>query len=130
MGEPKHRLKYAQARRLRRALTPPEARLWLRLKGRQDGLHFRKQHPVGPFIVDFYCASARLVVEVEGLVHDLPDVAERDAARTAWLESQGLEVMRIPASDIMRDPDEMALGVILRAKALSHPSTASRSPSP
>ena len=79
MGEPKHRLKYAQARRLRRELTPPEARLWLRLKGRQDGLHFRKQHPVGPFIVDFYCASARLVVEVEGLVHDLSDVAERDA---------------------------------------------------
>ncbi|HWU48809.1 MAG TPA: DUF559 domain-containing protein [Asticcacaulis sp.] len=116
MGESQHRLKYAQARRLRRELTPPEARLWLRLKGRQDGLHFRKQHPIGPFIVDFYCAAARLVVEVEGLVHDLLDVAERDVTRTAWLEAQRLEVMRIPASEIMRDPDEMALGIILRAK--------------
>jgi very-short-patch-repair endonuclease len=97
-------------------LTPPEARLWLRLKGRQDGLHFRRQHPIGPFIVDFYCAAARLVIEVEGQVHDLPAIAERDVMRKAWLEELGLEVMRISASEIMHDPDEMALGISLRAK--------------
>ena len=110
-------LKYALARKLRRELTPPEARLWLRLKGKPDGLHFRKQHPVGPYIVDFYCAAARLVVEVEGLVHDLLDVAERDEGRARRLEALGLEVMRLPASGIMRDPDEAALGIVLRAKA-------------
>jgi len=106
------RRKHGLARLLRKELTPPEARLWLRLKGRSDGLHFRKQHPIGPYIVDFYCASARLIVEVEGQIHDVLAIADRDVARTALLESQGYLVYRIPAVEIMKAPDEIALGII------------------
>ncbi len=112
----KPRLKYGLARHLRKTLTPPEARLWQRLKGKPDGIHFRKQHPVGLYIVDFYCAGAKLVIEIEGQIHNNPEVAHRDAIRTAWLESQGLEVVRISGADVMQDPDEVALGIITHAK--------------
>ena len=115
MTSERPKLKYELARSFRKALTPPEARLWLRLKGKSDGVHFRKQHPIGPYIVDFYCAGAKLVVEVEGLIHDVLDIAEKDEPRNIWLEAQGLELMRIPASEIMRDPDEVALGILSRA---------------
>lgn len=116
MTPPKHRLKYEQARQMRKALTPPEARLWARLKGKPDGIHFRKQHPIGPYIVDFFCAQASLVVEVEGLIHTLPEVEARDMRRMDWLAAQGLEILRINAEDIMRDPDEAAYGVLMRAR--------------
>jgi very-short-patch-repair endonuclease len=118
MKTPKPRLKYELARRFRRELTPPEARLWLRLKGRPEDVHFRKQHPVGPYIVDFYCAAARLVVEVDRQIHNVPEVQARDDIRTKWLTQQGLEVVRITGADIMDDPDEAALGIILRAKEI------------
>jgi len=63
-------------------------------------------------------ALARLVVEVEGAVHDVLSIAQRDEVRIAWHISQGLEILRIPAAEIMADPDEIALGVMLRAKEL------------
>jgi very-short-patch-repair endonuclease len=110
--------KYALARHFRRNLTDAEARLWFRLKGKPDGLHFRRQHLIGPFIADFYCAAARLVIEIDGQVHATEDVAERDERRTAYLQSQNLTVYRLAGADVMGDPDEAALGVILMAKAL------------
>ncbi len=69
------RKKYALARQFRKALTDAEARIWLRLKGKPEGVHFRKQHPIGSYIVDFYCAKAKLVIEVEGEIHDREDNA-------------------------------------------------------
>jgi very-short-patch-repair endonuclease len=110
--------KYALARHFRRNLTDAEARLWFRLKGKPDGLHFRRQHPVGPYITDFYCAAARLVIEIDGQVHGTEDIAERDERRTAYLEARGLTVYRLSGADVMGDPDEAALCVILTAKAL------------
>jgi very-short-patch-repair endonuclease len=110
------RLKYGLAKLLRKEMTPPEARIWARLKSKPDGLHFRKQHPIGPYIVDFYCAAAGLVIEVEGQIHDVAEVARRDERRAAWLESQGLHVYRMNAADIMADPDEAAHSVYLLAK--------------
>jgi len=81
---------YERAKAFRKALTPPEARLWSRLKGRGvHGIKFRKQHPVGPYILDFYCAEARLAVEVDGSVHDDPKKLDHDRRRSAWLSSQG-----------------------------------------
>lgn len=118
MDAPKPHLKYKLARRFRQQLTPPEARLWVRIKGKPDGIHFRRQHPIGRYIVDFYCAEARLVIEVEGQIHSLPSVEARDDNRLAWLETQGVEVLRLQAIDIMADPDETALGVVLRAREI------------
>ena len=106
------RKKYALARQFRKELSDAEARLWFRLKGKPDGVHFRKQHPIGPYIVDFYCAKAKLVVEVEGQIHSTEGVAERDERRLQFLDGLGLEVMRISGEDVMADPDETALGVL------------------
>ncbi len=113
----KSQYKHALARHFRKELTPPEARLWARLKGKTDGLHFRRQHPIGPYIVDFYCAKANLIVEIDGNIHDVLNIAERDERRDAWLKAFGLEILRIPARDIMADPDEVATGIILLAQS-------------
>ncbi len=67
------------------------------------GLKWRRQHPIGPFVVDFCCAEARVIVEIDGSVHLKPDKAAYDNARTAWLEAQGWRVLRIRNNDIDRD---------------------------
>jgi len=76
----------ANARRLRRSLSPPEARLWSRLRERALGTPvFRRQHPIGPYVLDFYCAKARLAVEIDGMSHDVAHGPQRDAQKDAWL---------------------------------------------
>jgi very-short-patch-repair endonuclease len=83
---------------MRRHLTPPEARLWRCLKGAKlSGLKFRRQHPIGPYILDFYCVAAKVAVEVDGAVHDQPDRIAHDLRRTAWLAVRGVRVLRYPA---------------------------------
>lgn len=92
------------ARQMRKEPTPSEALLWARLRGRQLGPRFRRQHPfaVG-IIVDYYCPSHRLVVEIDGAVH-CGDVARRcDAARDAWLARGGIRVLRLSTSLVERD---------------------------
>jgi len=104
---------YRRASKMRRALTPPEARLWTQIKGGGlEGLKFRRQHPAGPYILDFYCPAARLAVEIDGATHDDPDQIAHDSRRTAWLKAQGLEVLRIRATDV-RDHLDGVLAVIL-----------------
>ena len=77
----------AKAKALRRTLSLPEALLWTRLKG--SSLHFRK-HPIGPYVLDFYCASTKLAIEVDGVAHDAGDRPMRDERRTAWLSERGI----------------------------------------
>jgi very-short-patch-repair endonuclease len=120
----------ANARRLRRALSPPEVKLWSRLRGRTPGMPtFRRQHPIGPYVLDFYCAKARLAVEIDGMSRDLGDRPERDLRRDAWLGKRGVTVMRVAASEVMRKADEVADGVVRMAVGLiegAAPSTALR----
>nr|WP_314434869.1 endonuclease domain-containing protein [uncultured Brevundimonas sp.] len=94
---------YERAREMRSALTPPEARLWTALKSQQIGVRFRRQHPVGPYILDFYCASAKLAVEVDGMIHSDPEQAAHDARRTRWLAGRGIRVVRIEAVRVKDD---------------------------
>jgi very-short-patch-repair endonuclease len=85
------------ARRLRKAMTRAEVALWKRLRGRGlEGLRFRRQHPMGPYVVDFYCPAARLAVELDGEVHQNERAVARDAERDSWLREQGVRVVRIP----------------------------------
>jgi very-short-patch-repair endonuclease len=92
----------AGARELRNNPTPAERRLWEALKGRQvAGLRFRQQHPVGPFVLDFYCPSAKLVVEVDGGVHD--EQRDQDAYRDDHLASYGYRVLRFRNDEVMDD---------------------------
>ncbi len=117
------------ARRLRRSLSPPEARLWSRLRVRTPGMPaFRRQHPIGPYVLDFYCAKARLAVEIDGMSHDLGDRPERDTRRDAWLKGQGVTVMRIAAGEAMTRIDEAADGIVRMAMEMieATPSTALR----
>ena len=79
-------------------MTQPEKLLWALLRRDRSGRHFRRQHPVGPFILDFYCASARLCVEVDGPVHD--DQREKDERRAAWLATEGMRVLRFLMVDV------------------------------
>lgn len=93
-----------RARELRRAMTLPEVVLWQALRqGRLAGLRFRRQHPMGPYILDFYCASARLAVEVDGFAHDTGGQYDHDWFREAWLARQGVRVLRVRAGDVLRD---------------------------
>ena len=100
------RVSVTHARALRKSLTPPEARLWTVLRRRALlGLKFRRQHPAGPFVLDFYCPSAKLVVEVDGVIHSLGDGPERDARRDLWLERHGMTVLRVSAADVKDNLD-------------------------
>ena len=89
-----------RARRLRREMSPPEVKLWQYLRKRPDGFKFRHQHPIGPYSLDFYCAAARLAIEVDGVAHDMGDNPVRDERRDAWLKDQGVETLRINAEDV------------------------------
>jgi len=77
------------ARRLRRAMTLPEVLLWQALRRKQTRFRFRRQHPIGPYIADFFCPSAALVVEVDGGVHGTSDRSERDAYVTVFCKRTG-----------------------------------------
>jgi very-short-patch-repair endonuclease len=94
-----------KARRLRRKMTLPEVILWHWLRQRPDGVKFRRQYPTGPYVLDFFCSDARLAVEIDGEAHSRGDRPERDAARDRWLESAGIETVRIPAVDVLDDAD-------------------------
>ena len=95
-----------RARRLRGAATLVERKLWSRLRGAQvGGFSFRRQHPIGPFIADFYCAPLKLVIELDGDQH-----AERrgyDAARTRFLESKGIDVLRFWNTELTTNFDSV-----------------------
>ena len=89
------------ARQMRGVPTAAERVLWAALRGNAlSGLRFRRQHPVGRFVLDFYCPSARLVVEVDGSSHD--GQKERDDERTAVLETCGLRMLRFTNTDVLQ----------------------------
>jgi very-short-patch-repair endonuclease len=93
-----------RARDLRRRMSLPEVVLWQSLRqGRLAGLRFRRQHPIGPYVLDFYCAAAHLAIEVDGFAHDTEFGARRDEHRDGWLAERGVTVLRVRASDVSRD---------------------------
>jgi very-short-patch-repair endonuclease len=105
------------ARHLRRVLTVPEARLWNRLRQRVPGKPvFRRQHPIGPYVIDFYCAKAKLAIEIDGMNHDMGDRPPRDEQRDAWLKEHGVTVVHIPASELTRAIDDVADAIVRMAK--------------
>ena len=96
---PLHNRKYLKKYRrdLRSNLTISEARLWKALKGSQlDGRKFRRQHSIANYIVDFFCYSEKLAIEVDGGYHRNESVAEADRIRDSFLKEQGIKVLRVP----------------------------------
>lgn len=105
----------ARARSLRAKATASERALWDILRRRQQwGLRFRRQHPIGPFVLDFVCLERRLIVEVDGAAHEHAQRIESDLKRDAWLESQRFTIVRIPSGIASEDP-ERACAIIAEA---------------
>jgi very-short-patch-repair endonuclease len=106
----------AMARKLRREMTLPEVLLWNLLRRSPDGVSFRRQHYVDPYFLDFYCARVKLCIEVDGIAHDMGDRPQRDAMRDAYLFERGIEVMRIPASEVLKSPEDVAEALVRYCK--------------
>ena len=102
MTSPPHMVQFA--RRLRSEMTAAERTLWAMLRRNQTELRFRRQHPIGPYVLDFYCAAARLCVEVDGPGHEELEQVEHDLARDAWLRSHGVRVLRVTAAEVEAHP--------------------------
>jgi len=97
----------SNAKRLRKQMTPPEIALWLALRGNEEGLRFRKQHAAGPYVLDFYCAPARLAIEVDGEAHNRGDRPDRDVTRDAWLVEQDIRVPHYPAREMLANLNDV-----------------------
>ena len=93
-------------RTLRAGLTPAEAALWRVLQRSQlQGRKFRRQHSIGPYVVDFYCPNERLVIELEGSAHDSEQTALRDEARERFLSAAGVTVLRVENRNVFKNPE-------------------------
>ena len=102
----------AKARQLRREMSLPEVLLWNLLRRSPDGVHFRRQHALGDYFLDFYCARAKLCIEIDGIAHDMGDRPKRDEVRNAVLAAMGIETLRIPASDVLKSPEDVAEALV------------------
>ena len=103
---PKQELTRDTARRLRSDQTNAENRLWSRLSARQlEGFKFRRQHPIGPFVADFFCLDAKLVIELDGSQH--ADQLHDDERRTEFLRDAGYKVLRIWNHEVINEIDEV-----------------------
>ena len=91
------------ARHNRREMTESETVLWNALRKIQSGFRFRRQHPIGDYIADFVCLSAKLVIEVDGGYHNDPAQQEADLVRTEALQSKGFQVIRFKNEEINDD---------------------------
>jgi very-short-patch-repair endonuclease len=96
----------ATARRLRANATSAEVIVWRQLRALEtDGTHFRRQVPIGPYLADFACMAARLVIEIDGSHHGEEPNKARDEERTRWLETEGYRVIRFWNNDITQNPE-------------------------
>ncbi|MBX7499854.1 endonuclease domain-containing protein [Qipengyuania sp. YG27] len=98
-----------QARRLRSEMSAPERILWQQLRMRSGGFKFRRQHPAGVYVLDFYCARRRLAVEVDGWAHDSAERIAKDRNRSAFLRPQRIATTRIPAKAVLEDVEAVVL---------------------
>ena len=93
---------FRRAKHLRRNMTKPEKILWDELKSRKlDGLKFRRQHPLKYYIADFYCHEQKLVIEIDGEIHQEESYNDHDEIRSAVLENYGIKVIRFSNEDVI-----------------------------
>ncbi len=104
------------ARDHRHPLTPAEAKIWSRVRNCGLGFKIRRQHPIWRFIADFYCAEAKLVIEIDGDSHTELDQEEYDKARTEWLEERGYKVIRIMNEDVHKHLEDALNEIFLTCR--------------
>ena len=103
---------FENAKELRKNMTDAERLLWFHLKKKPLGFKFRSQHPVNCFIADFYCHKAKLVIELDGSIHDLEDVKENDFHKQRLMEEYGLKVMRFTNKEVFNKPQDVVMKII------------------
>ena len=101
-----------RARKFRSEMSLPEVMLWSELRNRPGGFKFRRQHPAGEYVLDFYCAKIKLAIEIDGRVHDSAPAALRDANRSAFLKARGVTTTRIPARAILEDVEPVVMRLV------------------
>ncbi len=110
----------SNAQRLRTTPTDAEIRLWSYLRRKQlDGFRFRRQQPIGPYIVDFFCPAAKLIIEVDGGQHAVREKA--DASRTRWLEERGYRVVRFWNNEVLANTDGVIWAILEAWRAYPPP---------
>jgi very-short-patch-repair endonuclease len=110
------------AQSLRRRLSLPEGLLWRAIKGgKAEGLKFRKQHPIGPHVLDFYCHEVRLCVEIDGASHGFGNRLQLDARRDAWLAARDIRTLRISASLVLDEVDDAVRMIVDAARGGAGP---------
>ncbi len=110
-----------QARELRRRMSLPEVVLWRELRKKPADLKFRRQHPSGPFVADFYCHEARLVIEVDSFAHETGDRPQRDRVRDSWFAERNIATLRIAAKDVLSDLAAVVQHISTTARARINP---------
>ncbi len=99
---------FSNAKELRKTMTPAEEVLWEQLRNNKlFGAKFRRQHPLDIFIADFYCHSKKLIIEIDGGYHDIPEQKQYDEGRTFLLEEKGFRILRFKNEDIFNDLDNV-----------------------
>jgi very-short-patch-repair endonuclease len=93
-------------------MTPPERRLWNVLKTRPEGFKFRRQHPLQPYVLDFFCHESALAIEIDGLAHELGSNPQRDASRDAWAAEQGVRTLRFGAIDVRDNLEGVLISIV------------------
>jgi very-short-patch-repair endonuclease len=112
---------YAKARKLRREMSLPEVLLWRLLRKQPEGIKFRRQHPIGPYVIDFYSPAAKLGFEIDGIAHDMGDRPQQDVVRDAWISDQGIVIVRIAAVEALKSVDRVAEAIVRHAASLAKP---------
>lgn len=100
----------AKARHLPCTMSLPEVLLWQQLP--TADVKFRRQHPVGAFVLDFYCGAAKVGVEVDGIAHEMGARPEKDKMRDGWLRQQGFRIVCVPAVQVLRSPSNVAASIV------------------
>jgi very-short-patch-repair endonuclease len=112
MRPPKPSSTVKRSKKLRKEMTKPEIMIWQLLRQSPNGHKFRKQHPAGPYSLDFFCAKANLAIEIDGFAHDTGGRPARDAQRDKWLRDHRIDTLRIPAIDVLKDAQCAAEAII------------------
>jgi len=105
------------AKRERRSGNLPEVLIWRELRKRPGGFKFRRQHPIGSFVLDFACLERRLAIEIDGTAHDRGDRPQRDARRDDELRQRGFRVFRIAAREVLADLEAAIRGIVANCEA-------------
>lgn len=110
---------FRRAKELRKSMTPAEVLLWEKVRaGRLNNLHFRRQHPISKYILDFYCHQYQLAIELDGSVHNQTDQKERDLGREEELEALGLKILRFSNDSVLNETQEVLKIILIQIEEI------------